>query len=69
MEWGITHPSCVHDPQFHNFLILMYAIHKPTKLYEYLESRGREKSAVPYDIDFAVRTCKQFSGFGGRERF
>ncbi|KIH42969.1 hypothetical protein ANCDUO_27039, partial [Ancylostoma duodenale] len=37
----------------------MYAQFRPKRLHEYLIKCGLDKTAVPYDLDFAVRTCVQ----------
>ncbi|RCN40377.1 hypothetical protein ANCCAN_13668 [Ancylostoma caninum] len=59
LEWAITTPYGAHDVALHNLLVVLYALFRPKRLHEYLIKCGLDKTAVPYDLDFAVRTCVQ----------
>ncbi|EYC08461.1 hypothetical protein Y032_0066g3779 [Ancylostoma ceylanicum] len=59
LEWAVTTPHGAHDVALHNLLVVLYAQFRPKRLHEYLIKCGLDKTAVPYDLDFAVRTCVQ----------
>lgn len=47
------------EQSLNNYLILLYAKHRKNKLVSYLESQGKDKSLINYDIYFALRTAKE----------
>lgn len=55
---------CIHslgntDHSLNNYLILLYASHRKEKLVDFLESQGKDKAMINYDIYFALRTAKE----------
>uniref|UniRef100_A0A8R1DT93 Vacuolar protein sorting-associated protein 18 homolog n=1 Tax=Caenorhabditis japonica TaxID=281687 RepID=A0A8R1DT93_CAEJA len=44
----------------HNIYIHLMAKFRPEKLLFYLEDHGTIRADIPYDLDFAMRTCEQF---------
>ncbi|XGW10958.1 hypothetical protein V3C99_012449 [Haemonchus contortus] len=60
LEWAVTTPGAAEDTGLHNLLLLLYARFRPRRLHEYLTKCGFDKTAVPYDLDFALRTCEQY---------
>ncbi|KAK6733019.1 hypothetical protein RB195_017032 [Necator americanus] len=59
LEWAVTTPNGAHDVELHNLLVVLYAKFRPKRLHEYLIKCGLDKTSLPYDLDFAVRTCVQ----------
>ncbi|VDL69971.1 unnamed protein product [Nippostrongylus brasiliensis] len=59
LEWAVTTREASDDVSLHNLLVLLYAKFRPKRLHEYLIKCGFDKTAVPYDLDFALRTCEQ----------
>ncbi|XP_065214081.1 vacuolar protein sorting-associated protein 18 homolog isoform X2 [Planococcus citri] len=56
---------CVHslhsrDESVHNYLITLYAKHKPDKLMQYLDTQGQDSSMVNYDIRYALKLCQEY---------
>ncbi|VDN58163.1 unnamed protein product [Dracunculus medinensis] len=41
----------------HNFMISLFAKHKPNALLPYFEKFGLDKNNVPYNVEFALRVC------------
>ncbi|CAI4232864.1 unnamed protein product [Auanema sp. JU1783] len=60
LEWAVTLPKYCRDYPLNNLLILLYAQYSPTKLHDYFVENGKEKSCLPYDLEFAIRTCEQY---------
>ncbi|KHJ77443.1 hypothetical protein OESDEN_22937, partial [Oesophagostomum dentatum] len=59
LEWAVATPHGAHDVDLHNLLVVLYAQFRPKRLHEYLIKCGLDKTAIPYDLDFALRTCVQ----------
>lgn len=59
LEWAVETHDASGDVTLHNLLILLYARYRPKRLHEYLIKCGFDKMAVPYELDFALRTCEQ----------
>ncbi|EGT38222.1 hypothetical protein CAEBREN_16288 [Caenorhabditis brenneri] len=45
---------------FHNIYIHLMAKFRPERLLEYFKSHGTVRSEIPYELDFAMRTCQEF---------
>ncbi|KAK6059511.1 Pep3/Vps18/deep orange family protein, partial [Cooperia oncophora] len=60
LEWAVETRETSGDVALHNLLLLLYARFRPKRLHEYLTKCGFDKTAVPYDLDFALRTCEQY---------
>ncbi|PAV90614.1 hypothetical protein WR25_12186 [Diploscapter pachys] len=60
LEWVITTQIGEHWRELHNMIILLYARFRPKKLHQYLLDGGSNKHNLPYDLDFAIRTCVQY---------
>uniref|UniRef100_A0A0R3PK95 Vacuolar protein sorting-associated protein 18 homolog n=1 Tax=Angiostrongylus costaricensis TaxID=334426 RepID=A0A0R3PK95_ANGCS len=60
LEWAVSEQRNSDDVELHNLLILLYAQFRPMKLHEYLVKCGVDKTAIPYDLDFATRTSEQY---------
>ncbi|PAV59406.1 hypothetical protein WR25_03529 isoform C [Diploscapter pachys] len=60
LEWAITTQIGEHWRELHNMIILLYARFRPKKLHQYLLDGGSNKHNLPYDLDFAIRTCVQY---------
>ncbi|CAI2336488.1 unnamed protein product [Caenorhabditis sp. 36 PRJEB53466] len=48
------------DRSLHDIYIHLKAKFRPQKLIEYFEEHGTERAHIPYNVDFAMRTCEQF---------
>uniref|UniRef100_A0A1I7XT34 Vacuolar protein sorting-associated protein 18 homolog n=1 Tax=Heterorhabditis bacteriophora TaxID=37862 RepID=A0A1I7XT34_HETBA len=59
LEWAVTTLSGSHDVCLYNLLITMFAQFNSDKLHEFLVKQGRDKTNILYDLDFAIRTCRQ----------
>lgn len=56
---------CIHslgntEQSLNNYLILLYASNRKEKLVDFLESQGKDKAMINYDIYFALRTAKEY---------
>uniref|UniRef100_A0A0K0DMH5 Vacuolar protein sorting-associated protein 18 homolog n=1 Tax=Angiostrongylus cantonensis TaxID=6313 RepID=A0A0K0DMH5_ANGCA len=60
LEWAVSEQRNSDDVELHNLLILLYAQFRPKRLHEYLLKCGVDKAAIPYDLDFAMRTSEQY---------
>uniref|UniRef100_A0A914V2Z5 Vacuolar protein sorting-associated protein 18 homolog n=1 Tax=Plectus sambesii TaxID=2011161 RepID=A0A914V2Z5_9BILA len=47
------------DQAIHNFLISLYARHRPEKLLDYLLIQGSDRNTICYDVKFALRVCSE----------
>uniref|UniRef100_A0A914ECY7 Vacuolar protein sorting-associated protein 18 homolog n=1 Tax=Acrobeloides nanus TaxID=290746 RepID=A0A914ECY7_9BILA len=45
------------DRPTHNFIVQLYANHKPDLLIEYLNKCGKERKKIPYDFEQALALC------------
>ncbi|CAD6192203.1 unnamed protein product [Caenorhabditis auriculariae] len=58
IDWAITRANC-NDKRLHNLLIQMIAKFRPNSLLEYFTKCGTQRNNIPYDLEFAMRTCEQ----------
>ncbi|XP_068159229.1 vacuolar protein sorting-associated protein 18 homolog [Drosophila tropicalis] len=56
LEFAIYNLNTTNDA-IHNFLVHLYAQHKPESLMKYLEIQGRDETLVHYDIHYALKVC------------
>ncbi|XP_054289696.1 vacuolar protein sorting-associated protein 18 homolog isoform X1 [Macrosteles quadrilineatus] len=49
----------VQEQAVHNYLLTLYAQHKPDRLMRYLAMQGQEVSMVNYDVHYALRLCRE----------
>ncbi|KAA0708592.1 Vacuolar protein sorting-associated protein 18 -like protein [Triplophysa tibetana] len=49
----------VQDEAIHNYLLSLYAKHKPDALLWYLEQAGTHASDIHYDLKYALRLCSE----------
>ena len=45
------------DRPTHNFIVQLYANHKPDLLIEYFNKCGKERRKIPYDFEQALALC------------
>ncbi|KJH46897.1 hypothetical protein DICVIV_07023 [Dictyocaulus viviparus] len=60
LEWAVNEPQNSGNVELHNLLLLLYAQFLPKRFHDYLVECGMNKATVPYDLDFAMRTCEQY---------
>ncbi|XP_046660133.1 vacuolar protein sorting-associated protein 18 homolog isoform X2 [Homalodisca vitripennis] len=49
----------VQEQAIHNYLLTLYAQHKPDRLMRYLAMQGQELSMINYDVHYALRLCRE----------
>ncbi|KAL1116066.1 hypothetical protein AAG570_005561 [Ranatra chinensis] len=59
LEYCITDLNC-QEQAVHNFLLSLYAQHRPDRLLSYLAMQGEEATMVNYDIGYAMRICQKY---------
>ncbi|CAJ0932013.1 unnamed protein product, partial [Mesorhabditis belari] len=59
LEAAVRTPTGKGDVALQNMLIAMYSTHRPKMLKGHLESLGIDRNSIPYNIDYALRTCQQ----------
>ncbi|XP_032674629.1 vacuolar protein sorting-associated protein 18 homolog isoform X2 [Odontomachus brunneus] len=47
------------EQAIHNFLLSLYARHKPDEVMRYISSQGQDISMVHYDVHYALRLCQE----------
>ncbi|XP_063229884.1 vacuolar protein sorting-associated protein 18 homolog isoform X2 [Bacillus rossius redtenbacheri] len=58
LEFAIHSLNC-QQQAVHNYLLSLYACHKPDKLMHYLAVQGQDALMIHYDVHYALRLCRE----------